>query len=175
MKKKRLAVLALALVALVLLAGCGSDKNVEPVSELVLQGADPPSLNIGVNPPLDHQTYFVFRVRLSDKNLSLVPSDAWTIASYDISYTVQSDPGGHLVAPPAAEHKVMNTRVKPGVALRLPVSIVTSSYLRDNAQGFIGTGDTAIVKAHLLFHTHRNKDGAKQSFPSRFLFTLGNF
>jgi len=175
MKKKRLAQLALALIATVLLAGCGSNKNIEPTSELVLQGADPPSLNIGVNPPLDHQTYFVFRIKLSDKNLSLVPADAWTIESYDLSYSLQSDPGGHLVALPAGDHKVMNSKVKPGINLRLPVGIVTGSYLRDNAQGFVGTGDTAIVKAHLVFHARRTKDGVRQSFPARFLFTLGNF
>lgn len=175
MKKKRLGYLALGLVTAILFAGCGSNKNIEPTSELVLQGADPPSLNIGVDPPLNHQTYFVFRIRLSDKNLSLVPADAWTIDSYDISYALQSDPGGHLAALPPSDHKVMRTKVKPGVDLRLPVNIVTDSYLRDNAQGFVGTSDTAIVKAHLAFHAHRNKDGVRQSFPSRFLFTLGNF
>jgi hypothetical protein len=175
MKKKRLGYLALGLVAAILFTGCGTDKNLEPVSELVLQGADPPSLNIGVDPPLNHQTYFVFRIKLSEKSLSLVPADAWTIDSYDISYTLQSDPGRHLAALPTSEHKNTHTKVTPGVQLRLPVTIVTDTYLRDYAQGFVGTSDTAIVKAHLVFHAHRNKDGVRQSFPSRFLFTLGNF
>ena len=175
MKKKRLAHLGLALVVMFLITGCGTNKNLEPISELVFQGADPPSLNVAVNPPSSRQTYFVFRIRLSENNLSLVPSDAWTVDSYDISYALQSDPGGHLVALPPSEHKVLHTTVTPGVALRLPVSIVTDSYLRDNAQGFVGTGDSALVKAHLVFHTHRNKDGVKQSIPAGLPFTIGNF
>lgn len=175
MKKKRLAHIGLALAAMLLLAGCGTNKNIEPVSELILQGADPPSMNVAVNPPLNHQTYFVFRIRLSDKSLSLVPADAWTVDSYDISYTLQSDPGGHLAAVPPSDHRTIHTKVTPGVDTRLPVNIVTDSYLRDNAQGFVGTTDSAILKAHLVFHAHRNKDGARQSMPARFLFTLGNF
>jgi hypothetical protein len=175
MKKKRLVQLGLALLTALLFVGCGTDKNLEPSSELVLQGADPPSLNVSVSPPLTRLTYFVFRIRLNEKGLSLVPSDAWTIDSYDISYSLQSDPGGHLVALPASQRMTPRSKVTPGIDLRLPVTIITDSYLRDNAQGFVGTTDSAIVKAQLVFHSHRNKDGVKQSNTARFLFTIGNF
>ncbi len=117
----------------------------------------------------------MFRIRLNEKSLSLVPSDAWTVDSYDISYTLESDPGGHLAAPPPGVHMTPHAKVTPGIDLRLPVTIVTDGYLRESAQGFVGTTDTAIVKAHLVFHSHRNKDGFKQSNPARFLFTIGNF
>lgn len=175
MKKKRLSQLGLALVAALLFAGCGTDKKLEPVSELVLQGADPPSLNVAVNPPLTRLTYFIFRIKLSEKSLSMVPSDAWTVDSYDISYTLQSDPGGHLVALPTTQRMTPRSKVTPGIDLRLPVTIITDGYLRDNAQGFVGTTDSAIVKAHLVFHAHRNKDGFRQSNAARFIFTIGNF
>jgi len=175
MKKKRLSQLGLAVVAALLFAGCGTDKNLEPISELVLQGADPPSLNVAVNPPVAAMTSFVFRIRLNEKSLSLVPSDAWTVDSYDISYTLESDPGGHLAAPPPSVHMTPRSKVTPGVDLRLPVTIVTDGYLRESAQGFVGTTDAAILKAHLVFHSHRNKDGFKQANPARFLFTIGNF
>jgi hypothetical protein len=175
MKKKRLAHLCLAVLTALALTGCGTNKELEPYSELILRGADPPSFNVGVNPPLSKQTYFVFTIRMSDANLSLVPADAWTLDNYQISYSLLSDTGHHLVALPAADQRKLGVTVKPNVATRLPITIVTDAYLRDNASGFIGTSDTATVKARLLFKGHRNKDGAAQTMDARFIFTIGNF
>lgn len=175
MKKKRLGQLWLTLALAALLTGCGHNKNLEPVSEIKLHGADPPSMNIGVNPPLSHQTYFVFTVKLSDNSMSLVPSDAWTIDSYHITYTLLNDPGHHLLALPSDRSDKANAVVKPGPGVRYPVNIVTDTYLRDNASGFIGTSDSATLKANVSFRTHRNKDGFVQNVQGRFIFTIGNF
>jgi len=176
MKKKRTLHLgALASVCLLVLTGCGTSKNLTPVSELVYTGASPPSLNVGVNPPLTHQTYFRFSVKLSENSLSMVPSDAWTVQGYEISYTLLSDPGHHLLGLPPSEHRKANSKVQPGIVDRLPVVIVTDSYLQDNAAGFIGTSDKATVKAHLLFHAFRNRDGMPQEVNGNFIFNIGNY
>jgi len=175
MKKKRLGHLWLSVALVALLSGCGHNKNLEPVSEINFHGADPPSLNIGVNPPLSHQTYFVFTVKLTDNSLSLVPTDSWTLDNYHITYTLLNDPGHHLMALPADRTEKANTVVKPGPGVRFPVQIVTDTYLRDNASGFIGTSDTAMVKANVVFRTHRNKDGFVQDVQGRVIFTIGNF
>ncbi len=175
MKKKRLGLVAFTAALLILIAGCGSDKHLQPYSELKLHGADPPSFNVGVNPPLNHQTYFVFSVKLSDSSLSTIPADAWTIDSYQINYVLLSYTGNHLLALPPSRTSKLHVAVKPGVPTRLPISIVTDTYLADNASGFIGTTDTATVRANLVFRAHRNKDGFSQTMTSRFIFTIGNF
>jgi hypothetical protein len=176
MKKKRSLLLGLVAVALLALAaGCGSNKNLEPESDLVLSGADPPSQNIGVNPPLTHVGYFVFTVNLSDQNLSAVPEDAWTVDSYDIAYTILSDPGQHLLAPPEVSEGKLRAKIHAGSPTKVSVTLITDAYLRTNASGLVGTSDTATIKAHLIFRTHRNKDGYPKTITTRYLMTLGNF
>jgi hypothetical protein len=176
MKKKRFLLLGLAAVALLALAGgCGTNKNLSPESDLKLHGADPPSENIQVDPPLTHLVYFVFTVKLSDPELSMVPADAWTIDSYEITYSTLSDPGQHLLAPPDPVSKNIHTVVQPNNVQRLPVTLITDTYLRTNAAGFIGTSDTATIKAHAVFRAHRNKDGYPKTLVARYLMTLGNF
>jgi len=176
MKKKRSFPLWLAAASLLLLCGgCGTNKNLSPESDLKLHGADPPSENIQVDPPLTHLVYFVFTVNLSDSNLSMVPADAWTIDSYDISYSILSDPGQHLLAPPDPISKNIHVAVKPYNVSRLPVTLITDTYLKTNAAGLVGTSDTATIKANAVFRVHRNKDGYPKTLSARYLMTLGNF
>lgn len=176
MKKKRLAHLAVpTLLTLGLLLGCGTNKNLNPASDLRLQGADPPSMNVGVSPPATHQTYFLFLVTHGDNNLSLVAADAWTVDKVRLSYEVLSDPGHHLIAPPADESRHVGVKVSPGMSARVPVVMVTDAYLQENALGFLGTSDTATLKVRLAFQVHRNKDGATRTLTSRYYLNIGNF
>lgn len=176
MKKKRFFLLGLAAVALLALAGgCGSNENLEPSSDLVLSGADPPSQNVGVNPPNTHLGYFIFTVKLSDPNLSAIPADAWTVESYEIAYTIQSDPGHHLLAAPEAAEGKLRSTISAGIPTKVAVTLITDNYLRTNASGLVGTSDTATIKAHLIFRTHRNKDGFVKTIGTRYIMTLGNF
>ena len=176
MKKKRLAQLAApTLLILGLWLGCGTNKNLNPASDLRLQGADPPSMNVGVNPPATHQTYFLFLVTHGDRNLSMVSSDAWTVDKVTLAYQILSDPGHHLVAPPTDETRHVGVKVAPGAAARVPVVVVTDAYLQENAQGFVGTSDTATLKLRLSFQVHRNNDGERRVLTSRFYFNIGNF
>lgn len=162
-------------ILLLLCGGCGSNKNLTPESDLRLHGADPPSENIQVDPPLTHLVYFVFTVKLSDPSLSMVSADAWTLDSYDITYSILSDPGQHLLAPPDPVSKNMHTVVQPNNVTRLPVTLITDTYLRTNASGLVGTSDTATIKAHAVFRAHRNKDGYPKTLVARYIMTLGNF
>lgn len=177
MKKKRFPCGALILVILTALVlwGCGSDKNLNPVADLVYQGADPPTTNVGVNPPLTHLAYFLFQVKLSDPNLSLVGSDAWTVDRVERHYVLVSDPGHHLAALPEDDSQKLKTKVNPGTPARVPVTIVSDSYLLENAQDFIGTSDTARVKVRLTFHAHRNKDGAPKVVQTAYFINIGNY
>ena len=175
MKKKSLAHLGLLVAAALLWTGCGSDKNTEPTVDVILRGVSPPSANLSVNPPQTQLTYFVFQVRLSDPSMSLVPADSWTIDSYDVSYTLVSDPGRHLTALPEDYTEKTNHKISPGFPSRYPVTIVTAAYMRDNAQGFIGTADTATIKTHVLFRVHRNKDGYAKTLQGNFTLNIGNF
>jgi hypothetical protein len=175
MKKKSLAHLGWILATALLLTGCGSNKHLNPISELVLVGASPAQANIAVKPANDTLTYFVFRVRLTDNSLSMVPSDAWTIDSYDVTYSLVNDPGHHLTALPADFSKKANHHVNPGPATRYSIQMVSAAYLNDNAQGFVGTADVATVKASVVFRTHRNKDGYAQTFTGKYIMNIGNF
>jgi hypothetical protein len=175
MKKKSLAHLGWILAAAVLLTGCGSNKNINPSSELIFQGASPAQANISVSPPADTVTYWVFRVRLTDSGMSMVPSDAWTLDNYSVSYTLVNDPGHHLTGLPADYSKKANHLVSPGPATRYPVQMVSASYLSNNAQGFIGTADVATVKVKVVFKTHRNKDGYPQTFSGKYIMNIGSF
>lgn len=176
MKKKSSDRLALALaLSLALAWGCGSNKNLEPQSDLILNRADPPSQNIGVDPPTTHVAYFLFSVKISDSSLSMVPSDAWTIDSYDMNYVLLADPGHHLTGLPSPEHKNFHVQVKPYQVNRVPVTVITEEYLRTDATGLLGTSDTATIKAQLVFQAHRNKDGVRKTLTDRYILTLGNF
>lgn len=177
MKKKRFPHGAVLLVILTALAlwGCGSDKNLNPEADLVYRGADPPTANMGVNPPLTHLAYFLFDVKLSDPNLSMVGSDAWTVDRVEKHYVLISDPGHHLARLPDDDSQRMKSKVSPGVTARVPVTIVTDTYLLENAQDFVGTSDTARVKVRLTFHAHRNKDGAAKVVQAAYVFNIGNF
>lgn len=177
MKKKRFphgAVLLVIFSALVL-AGCGSDKNLNPVADLIYRGADPSTANVGVNPPLTHLAYFLFDVKLSDPNLSMVGSDAWTVDRVEKHYVLVSDPGRHLTALPEDETQKLKSKVSPGTTARVAVNVVTDTYLLENAQDFIGTSDSARVKLRLTFHAHRNKDGAPKVVQASYFFNIGNY
>jgi hypothetical protein len=176
MKKKRLVHLAIpTLLILGLFLGCGTNKNLNPLSDLRLQGADPPSMNVGVSPPVTHQAYFRFLVTHGDANLSLVASDAWTVDKVTLTYEVLSDTGHHLLAPPPDETRKVGTRITVGGSVQVAIVLVTDAYLQENAQGFAGTSDTATVKLRLSFQTHRNSDGARKTITSRYYFNIGNF
>lgn len=176
MKKKRIAWLLTApALVLGLLIGCGTNKNLEPQSDLNYNGADPPAMNVGVDPPQTRQAYFLFTVQISDPELSMISKDAWTIDSYDLSYTLTSDPGHHILAAPESIHKKFHVVVQPNSVTRLPVVLVTDTYLKDNALGLVGTSDTATLKVHMVFRTHRNKDGQPKTLVTRYYLTLGNF
>ncbi|MGA9751613.1 MAG: hypothetical protein WBS54_07470 [Acidobacteriota bacterium] len=176
MKKKRLLWIGfLSSLILATLLGCGQNKHLQPQAELLLEGASPPTTNVSVNPPTSHLAYFVFYIKLTDQGLSMIPSDAWTIDSYEISYTLLSDPGHHLIALPDPDTKHLGTKVTPGVNGRIPVTLVTDTYLRENAMGFLGTSDTASIKAQVVFRTHRNKDGYPQTIKGRYIFNIGNY
>ncbi len=176
MKKKRsLLIGIIGVILLGLIGGCGTNKNLEPVSELAFRGADPPSANVGVNPPGTRLVYFVFNIKLNDPNLSLVPSDSWTIDRYETHYTLISDPGNHLVALPPDTDSKIKSKVLPNSPSRIPLTLVTDSYLRQNAMGFVGTTDSATVAMHVIFKTHRNKDGYPQTVKSTYYFSIGNY
>lgn len=175
MKKKRL-LASVALIFTLLLCGCGSDKNLEPDADLLLKGADPPTLKVDANPPLTRLTYFLFQIKLGDPNLSPIGKDRWTVDRYDIHYSLVGDPGGHLQAlPPDSTGEKMGLSVTPGLVVRGAVTIVEDSYLLSNAQGFTGTSDTATVKALVTFHCHRNSDGTQKVLSKRFVFEIGDF
>ena len=53
--------------------------------------------------------------------------------------------------------------------------MVSASYLSNNAQGFIGTADMATVKVHVVFKTHRNKDGYAQTVIGQVHMNIGSF
>ncbi len=177
MKKKRFPRGAVLLVILTALAlwGCGSDKNLNPEADLVFRGADPPTSNIGVNPPLNHLAYFLFDVKLNDPNLSLVGSDAWTVDRVEKHYVLVSDPGRHLASLPGDESQKVKTKVTPGVSARIPVTILSDTFILENAQDFVGTSDTARIKLRLTFHAHRNKDGATKVVQATYFFNIGNY
>jgi hypothetical protein len=175
MKKKRLIALIAPLLA-ILLWGCGSDKNLTPEADLLMKGADPPTLNVDANPPLTRLTYFLFQIKLGDPNLSPIGKDRWTVDRYDIHYTLTSDPGGHLLAlPPDVVNKQLGLAVPPGLIARGAVTIIEDSYLVANAQGFTGTSDKATVKALVTFRCHRNVDGYSKVLAKRFIFEIGDF
>ncbi|MGC8724360.1 MAG: hypothetical protein ACP5VF_10910 [Acidobacteriota bacterium] len=176
MKKKRVFWIGLFCpLILATLIGCGHNKHLEPQAELILQGASPPTTNVSVNPPTSHLAYFIFRIQLTDQSLSMIPSDSWTIDSYEISYDLLSDPGHHLIALPDPDTKQLKIQVTPGVNSRVPVTLVTDTYLRENAMGFLGTSDTATIKAQVVFRAHRNKDGYPQTMKARYIFNIGNY
>jgi hypothetical protein len=176
MKKKRLVHLGgLAVLVLGVFLGCGTNKNLNPQSDLKFSGADPPAMNVGVNPPLTRQAYFLFSVEISDPSLSLIPQDSWTIDGYDLSYVLLSDPGHHLVSLPPSDQSSLKVKVKPYSPTRYPIVLVTDQYLLENAGGFIGTSDTATIKAHVVFRTHRNKDGVRKTVTAKYVLTIGNF
>lgn len=175
MKKKRL-IASFALILTVLLWGCGGDKNLEPEADLLLKGADPPTLKVDANPPLTRLTYFLFQIKLGDPNISPIGKDRWTVDRYDLRYTLVGDPGGHLQAlPPDVVGQKFGLSVTPGLVVRGAVTMVEGSYLLGNAQGFTGTSDTATVKALVTFHCHRNADGTQKILSKRFVFEIGDF
>lgn len=176
MSYKQILQVGLVLALSVYLFGCGKDKNLEPEADLVLLGADPPTLSVDANPPLTRVTYFLFKVQLSDPTLSMVGKDAWTVDRYSIHYTLVGDPAGHLLALPAdVENKRAGRKVNPGVIDRLGVTVVEDTYLLNSALGFSGTSDRATVQARFTFKAHRNFDGAVKHLEKRFLFQIGDF
>ena len=65
--------------------------------------------------------------------------------------------------------------VKPYNVSRMPVTLITDTYLKTNAAGLIGSSDTATIRAHAVFRAHRNKDGYPKTLVARYVMTLGNF
>ena len=176
MKKKRsLFIGIIGVILLGLIAGCGTNKNLEPVSELVFKGADPASVNVGVNPPGTKLVYFVFNIKLNDPGLSLVASDAWTISEVRTDYTLISDPGHHLAALPASDDQNVKIKVKPYVSSRVPVTLVSEAYLQENAASFAGTTDSARLAMQVVVKAHRNKDGHPQTVRTTYYFSIGNY
>jgi hypothetical protein len=176
MKKKRLAASLLLVILAALYWGCGSNKNLDPEADLLLKGADPPTLKVDANPPLTRLTYFLFDIKLGDPNLSPVGKDKWTVDNYSIHYVLVSDPGQHLLALPSdVTHQALGAVVHPGLTGRVAVTIAQDVYLLSNAQGFTGTSDKATVKAQVTFHCHRNNDGTTKVLTTRFMFDVGDF
>lgn len=176
MKKKRPFYVAFILVLLLgLLGGCGSNKHLNPSSELVYHGAEPASMNVAVSPPRSHTVGFLFSVQLSGTGLSMVKSDAWIIDRYQITYTLISDPGEHLSALPADDVNRSHTKIASYYPAKVSIPMVTDNYLADNASGFIGTADTARVKAHVVFHAHRVKDGKRKIVAAHYFFNIGDY
>ncbi len=166
------------LITVLLLAtvgGCGSNKHLNPVAKLVYQGAYPPSMNVPVTPAVAQSANFLFSVRLDGEGLSMLASDAWIIDGYTTTFTLVSDPGGHLLALPLDDHQHTRTKVSPNSPTRYLVSLVTESYLNDNASGFIGTADVATVKVHVVFHAHAVKDGRPKTIRANYVFNIGDY
>ena len=177
MKKKTLHHVILPIcIFLLSLVGCGSDKNLNPEADLLLKGADPPTLSIDANPPLTRQTYFLFQVVLNDANLSMTGQDIWTVDSCDISYSLVSDPGQHVLGLPAEVNgRKLAAIIRPGSLSRVAVVMIEDSYVLNNLSGFVGTTDRAEIKAHLTFYAHRNYDGARKVLNKRFPMVIGDF
>jgi len=162
---------ALALT-LLLLSGCGTDKNLNPYSELLYDGAYPANLTMDVNPAYTRLQYFTFHIELNDPNLSVLPSqDAWTIDSCTVTQTVV-DPGAHLLAPLPDITGNTGITVSSRSAFRYPIDLMSKEWLETNAQGFVGTTDEATVTLHLLFQTHRNRDGFAKTFTVTWSYTM---
>jgi len=179
MKKKRradaFALLLAAGLALVLGLSCGSDEDLDPISELHFKKADPGTFQADADPTYSRIIYFVFQIQLSDPALSVLPMDAWTIDRYDVAYSLVSDPGGHLLGLPEDLSERAGASVTPGIQTRFPITMIQDTYLADNAAGFIGTGDVATVQARVTFKTHRNRDGAGKILSTSYTFTIGDF
>jgi len=177
MKKKRplFAAYIVVLLLLGLLGGCGSNKNLEPTSNIVFRGADPASQNMPVDPPRSHNANFLFGIEISDSGLTLVDSDAWIIDRVTVRYALISDPGGHLLAIPADYSEKLHTKLKSSYSAKVAIRLVTDSFMADNTSGFIGTADTARIKVHLVFSAHRVKDGVHKSLATNYYFNIGDY
>jgi len=162
---------ALALT-LLLLAGCGTDKNLSPYSILIYDGPYPTTVIVDVDPAYTRLQYFAFHIDLADPNLSILPEqDAWTIDSCTGTVTID-DPGGHILAPLPPISNTNAATVNSRSQLRYPIDLITKEWLETNAQGFVGTTDEATVTLNLVFQTHRNRDGNTQVFPVTWSYTI---
>jgi len=162
---------ALALT-LVLLAGCGKDKNLTPYSNLIYDGPYPPNQTIDVLPAYSHLQYFTFHIELEDPNLSILPDqDAWTIDRCTGPVTIV-DPGGHILAPLPAISQLIPAVANSRSATRYSIDLVSKTWLETNAQGFVGTTDEATITLTLVFQTHRNRDGLQRNFPVTWSYTM---
>ena len=155
--------------------GCGTDKNLEPDSELLLaRGGSARAERRGESAP-DTSHLLPLPDQAERPSLSLVPSDAWTVDSYDIRYTLVERPG----APPRCALPAVADSAREGdsrdMRPSLPVTIVSDSYLRDNAPGFHRHDRHGHREGPRGLPPHRNKDGYAHPIPARFLFNIGNF
>lgn len=158
-----------------LFGGCGSNKHLNPSSDLIYKGAEPASMNVAASPPRIHTVGFLFTVQLNDTGLSMVNSDAWIIDRYQTTYTLVSDPGGHLTALPADEINRPHTKIASYYPTKVSIAIVSDTYLADNASGFVGTADSARVKVHVVFYAHRVKDGRRKVIAAHYFFNIGDY
>ena len=161
-------------VALTLLffGACGSDKNLSPYSQLFFDGPYPTNVVADVDPAYDRIEYFEFHIELEDPNLSIVASqDAWTVDGVTGSYSID-DPGAHILAPLPDVNMTNSLTVTSASRARYVIQILTKDWLETNAQGLVGTTDTATVTLTGTFTAHRNRDGIQRSFPFTFSFVL---
>jgi len=167
-------VLGVGAIALTLLfyMGCGHDKNLDPLSDLVYDGPDPAAQAIVVNPPYTHLEYFDFHITINDPNLSLLPKDAWTIDSCTGTFAI-SDPNGHNIAPLPAIAITNPTQIASSMASRYSVTLVTLDWMSaPEVQSLVGTTDIVTVTINAIFRAHRNSDGLQKTFPVTWSFTL---
>jgi hypothetical protein len=167
-------VLGVGAIALALLfcMGCGHDKNLDPLSDLVYSGPDPATQAIVVNPANTHLEYFDFHITLNDPNLSLLPKDAWTIDSCTGTFAI-SDPNGHNIAPLPAVNLTNATQVTSSSTTRYSITLVTQDWVAaPEVQSLVGTSDIVTVTLNATFKAHRNSDGLQKTIPVTWSFTL---
>ncbi len=176
MKKKRsLAYLSLLAICLLGLLGCGKDDNLNPTSDLVLRGAEPAAAQVDVNPPQSRVVYFYFEVILSDTSLSVIEQDAWTVNKYEATYSLESDPGGHLLNLPEDHDGKQGNMISPTSGGRIGINLVSRDYVTDNASGFTGTSDVATVNARVKFWARRHTDNSRKILIKNYIFTIGDY
>ncbi len=168
---KFLGVGAIAL-ALLFCLGCGHDKKLDPLSDLIYDGPDPATQAIVVSPALTHLEYFDFHITINDPNISLLPKDAWTIDSCTGGFTI-SDPNGHNIAPLPAINITAPTQVTSSMSTRYSVTLVSKDWMAaPEVQSLVGTSDIVTITLNVTFKAHRNSDGFQKTFPVTWSFTL---
>lgn len=166
--------LGVGAVALTLLfcTGCGHDKGLDPLSDIVYDGPVPATQAIVVSPASMHLEIFDFHITLNDPNVSLLPKDAWTVDSCTGTFTI-SDPNGHNIAPLPAVNVTHPTQVPSSSPSGVAVTLTTLDWMAaPEVQSLVGTTDVVAITLNATFRTHRNSDGLQKTFPVTWSFTL---